>query len=70
MHEIENLTNSPVDIDTLDGSKRLPALGKVTGRFEPTYLEALRGIGLYEVREAEEPVAPAKTHAHARKAKA
>jgi hypothetical protein len=57
MHEIKNLTNSPFELETLDGPKRLPAMGSVSGRFDPVYLEALRGIGLYQVREVEEPKA-------------
>jgi hypothetical protein len=52
MHEIKNLTNSPYDLDTVDGSVRLPAMGSVKGKFEPVYLEALRSAGMYEVLEA------------------
>lgn len=59
MHEIKNLTNSPFDLETLDGPKRLPALGVVSANFEPTYLTSLRAFGMYEVREVEAPNAPA-----------
>lgn len=55
MHEIKNLTNSPFDLETLDGPKRLPAMGAVSGTFEPAYLASLRSFGMYEVREVGEP---------------
>lgn len=61
MHEIKNLTNSPFDLETLDGPKRLPAMGAVSGNFEPTYLAALRGFGMYEVRQVEAAKTPATT---------
>lgn len=59
MHEIKNLTNSPFDLETLDGPKRLPALGVVSGNFEPSYLASLQAFGMYEVREVEATKAPA-----------
>ena len=63
MHEIKNLTNSPYDLETLDGVKRLPAMGSAKGKFAPGYLAALRDCGMYEVTEVKES-------APARKAKA
>lgn len=60
MHEIKNLTNSPYDLEALDGVKRLPAMGTVKGKFAPEYLAALREFGMYEVKEVEAPKAPAK----------
>lgn len=61
MHEIKNLTNSPFDLETLDGPKRLPAMGTVSGNFEPNYLASLQAFGMYEVREVEAPKPPAAT---------
>ncbi len=55
MHEIKNLTNSPFDLETLDGPKRLPAMGAVSGNFEPAYLASLRSFGMYKVSEIEAP---------------
>ncbi|WP_159975870.1 MULTISPECIES: hypothetical protein [unclassified Novosphingobium] len=60
MHEIKNLTNSPQDLESLEGVKRLPAMGSVKGKFEPEYLEALRGAGMYEVAEVKGPGRPKK----------
>lgn len=51
MHEIKNLTNSPQDLEAVDGRKRLPAMGSVKGKFAPEYVEAMRAAGMYEVRE-------------------
>lgn len=59
MHEIKNLTNSPFDLETLNGPKRLPALGAVSGNFEPAYLASLRTFGVYEVNEISEARLPA-----------
>ena len=52
MHEIKNLTNSPYDLETANGSVRLPAMGSVKGKFSDEQLTALRGCGLYEVTAA------------------
>jgi len=60
MHEITNLTNSPQDLESVDGIKRLPAMGSVKGKFSPEYLEALRGAGMYEVREVKEQASQAR----------
>lgn len=51
MHEIKNLTNSPYDLEAVVGLVRLPGMGSVKGKFDATYLEALRSAGMYEVRE-------------------
>lgn len=60
MHEITNLTNSPQDLEAVDGVKRLPAMGSVKARFAPDYLEALRRAGMYKVAEVKGPGRPKK----------
>lgn len=54
MHTIKNPTNAPLDLETVGGTARLPAFGEVTDTFDPAYLEALRGYGMYEIAEAGE----------------
>lgn len=60
MHEIKNLTNSPQDLEAVDGIKRLPAMGSVKGKFSPEYIEALRGAGMYEVSDVKAAAKPKK----------
>ena len=61
MHEIKNLTNSPYDLETVDGPACLPAMGSVKGKFSDEQLTALRGCGLYEVTEVKSAPAPRKS---------
>lgn len=56
MHEIENLANSPQDLETLDGIKRLPAMGTLKAKFDPAYLAALESSGMYDVSAAKDPL--------------
>jgi hypothetical protein len=51
MHEIKNLTNSPYDLETANGSVRLPAMGSIKEEFSPGYLEALKSAGMFVVTE-------------------
>lgn len=60
MHEITNLTNSPYDLETVEGIKRLPAMGSVKGKFSPEYLEALQGCGMFDVAAVVSPGRPKK----------
>lgn len=46
MFKITNLTNSPHDLVI-----RLPAMGTVTADFTPAYLDAMRGLGCFEIEE-------------------
>lgn len=49
MHEIKNLTNSPYDLQSVDGPVRLPAMGSVKAKFSTEEIVSLSGCGLYEV---------------------
>lgn len=42
MHRIRNLTNSPFDLQAVDGKVLLPAKGEVEAEFAPDYLQMLR----------------------------
>ena len=42
MHKIKNLTNSPFDLNTVDGKVVLPAFGEIEADFDPGYLQMLR----------------------------
>lgn len=42
MHKIKNLTNSPFDLNAVDGKVLLPAFGEVEADFAPDYLAMLR----------------------------
>lgn len=57
MHKIKNLTNSPYDLESASGVLRLPAMGEVTDEFDAAYIEALSGIGLYDIEavDGEDP---------------
>lgn len=57
MHKIKNLTNSPFDLQAVEGKVRLPAFGEVEGEFSDEYLDILRASGAVEVGEATKPVA-------------
>lgn len=57
MITIRNLTNSPFDIQTVNGNVRLPAFGEASGEFSGEYLQLLKASMSVEVvteREAEE----------------
>ena len=41
MKKITNLTNSPFDLQGINGSVRLPAFGSVEGEFSGEYLDLL-----------------------------
>ncbi|MFD4120914.1 hypothetical protein ACFWQD_06340 [Alcaligenes faecalis] len=41
MKKITNLTNSPFDLQGINGSVRLPAFGSVEGEFPGEYLDLL-----------------------------
>lgn len=59
MTTIENKTSCPFDVETLDGMKVLPALGKLDAEFANTYLDKLRLSPAVKVHDAEEAVDPA-----------
>lgn len=53
MAKILNRTNSPFDLQGLNGPVRLPAFGEVEAEFSPDYLDILRAGGNVEVEESE-----------------
>lgn len=70
MHTVVNLTNSPYDLQQKDGSLlRLPALSSVEGEFDDFYVQQLKSIGLYEVREGKKEGPKLKTPIAKKKAK-
>lgn len=60
MHKIKNLTNSPYDIETAEGIKRLPAFGEVTAKLSAEQIDMMGMFGLYEISEVKEKAAPRK----------
>lgn len=58
MKKITNLTNSPYDLQGVDGPVRLPAFDSVEGEFSGEYLELLEASMAVRVEDAEAP-APA-----------
>lgn len=58
MKKITNLTNSPFDLQGVDGPVRLPAFDSVEGEFSGEYLELLAASMAVRVEDAEAP-APA-----------
>ncbi len=58
MKKITNLTNSPYDLQGVDGPVRLPAFDSVEGDFSGEYLELLEASMAVRVEDAEAP-APA-----------
>lgn len=58
MKKITNLTNSPYDLQGVDGQARLPAFGSVEGEFSGEYLDLLAASMAVSVEDAEAP-APA-----------
>ena len=58
MKKITNLTNSPYDLQGVDGPVRLPAFGSVEGEFAGEYLDLLAASMAVRVEDAEAP-APA-----------
>ena len=55
MKKITNLTNSPYDLQGVDGPVRLPAFGSVEGEFSGEYLELLAASMAVRVEDAEAP---------------
>ena len=49
MHEIKNLSNSPYDIETKNGSVRLPAFGTEKVSLADEMAAALKGLGMFEI---------------------
>lgn len=58
MKKITNLTNSPYDLQGVDGPVRLPAFDSVEGEFSGEYLDLLVASMAVRVEDAEAP-APA-----------
>lgn len=58
MKKITNLTNSPYDLQGVDGPVRLPAFGSVEGEFSGEYLDLLAASMAVHVEDADAP-APA-----------
>lgn len=62
MKKITNLTNSPFDLQGVDGPVRLPAFGSVEGEFYGEYLDLLAASMAVRVEDAAaEPAEPAET---------
>lgn len=55
MKKITNLTNSPFDLQGVDGPVRLPAFGSVDGEFSGEYLDLLAASMAVRVEDAEAP---------------
>lgn len=55
MKKITNLTNSPYDLQSVDGPVRLPAFGSVDGEFTGEYLDLLAASMAVRVEDAEAP---------------
>lgn len=53
MKKITNLTNSPFDLQGVDGPVRLPAFGSVEGEFSGEYLDLLEASMAVRVEDAE-----------------
>lgn len=60
MKKITNLTNSPYDLQGVDGPVRLPAFGSVEGEFSGEYLDLLAASMAVRVDAAAEPAEPAE----------
>lgn len=56
MHKIVNKTNSPFDLQAVDGKVVLPAFGEVTREFEEGYLDLLRAARTVDVLDASDPL--------------
>lgn len=64
MKKITNLTNSPFDLQGVDGPVRLPAFGSVEGEFSGEYLDLLEASMAVRVEDAAaEPAEPADARA-------
>lgn len=50
MHKIVNKTNSPFDLQSVDGKVVLPAFGEVEADFEAGYLDLLRAARTVDVK--------------------
>lgn len=55
MKKITNLTNSPYDLQGVDGTVRLPAFDSVEGEFSGEYLDLLAASMAVRVEDAEAP---------------
>lgn len=53
MKKITNLTNSPYDLQGVDGPVRLPAFGSVEGEFSGEYLDLLEASRAVSVEDAD-----------------
>ena len=53
MKKITNLTNSPYDLQGVDGAVRLPAFGSIEGEFSGEYLELLEAGMAVRVEDAD-----------------
>lgn len=53
MKKITNLTNSPFDLQGVDGPVRLPAFGSVEGEFTGDYLDLLAASMAVRVEDAD-----------------
>ena len=56
MTKVKNLSNSPHDLVI-----RIPAMGSVDATFAPDYLEAMRGLGYFEITE-DQPEQPRESN--------
>lgn len=63
MKKITNLTNSPYDLQGVDGPVRLPAFGSVEGEFAGEYLDLLAASMAVRIDAAAEPAEPADARA-------
>lgn len=52
MHEIINRTNSPFDLQAVNGKVVLPAFGEVKAEFDADYLDLLRAARTVDVKPA------------------
>ena len=52
-YTIKNLTNSPYTVPGANGPVHVPARGEATGDFDALQIAAIRGVGYFQVTEAE-----------------
>lgn len=52
MKKITNLTNSPFDLQGINGSVRLPSFGSVEGEFSGEYLDLLAASQAVRIEDA------------------
>lgn len=61
-HTIKNLINSPYDVVTVDGLKRIEARGELTDEFDERALMMIRQIGYFQISEADALVSDVKVN--------